>query len=59
MKTKDLLLHHFLDVGCPYNLTEVSLNQNFDELFIAAEKQPAQAFIHLSLAGNICTWGPY
>ena len=31
--------------------TEVSLNQNFDELFIKAEKEPQAAFIHLSLTG--------
>ena len=34
-------------------MTEVSLNQNFDELFIKAEQDPPQAaFIHLSLAGR-------
>ena len=36
-----------------YRMTEVSLNQNFDELFIKAEQDPPQAaFIHLSLAGR-------
>jgi len=46
------LIHFYKSLQIELKMTEVSLNQNFDELFIAAEKQPAQAFIHLSLAGS-------